>query len=471
MARGVFAVIGLPSVAVCLGLASPAHALDKCPSNPQDPHCAVINGKAMFCKDPNGARDFKNCPNNYLAPTEQRTGTVLPAYYVITILYVAPGNSSEEDYGQGSSSGSEVDESNTAKLGLQVGTTGTIQTTVGFSVQQTNGTTFVVSKSTGTTLQLHSTSDPLDHSKDTFVLWTNPQIDGRQVSNNDVETSLAPAAGQPMRVVQINVGEARALAGRNSASVLQTLPADKRAALASLKPDDYAALLKLDPFASGGGTPPDAHRFTHVESLQLDGPDQPGDPVPGTQITVSNETDRSQSASTQTALTVSVVGQTGFSFFGLLSAGVQVGGNFEWDYTRSQSYTVGQNESATLTLSTSTVGYNQVVDVYYDTLFKTFAMVCDNPPLGPSNASIAGVVTSQGKSLAGQVVTVKMPDGTRRRVATNAKGLYRVFGLPDGTNRVILGSMTKDVVVKHGQIAQVGLDLSGVPTAGPTHLP
>ena len=215
----------------------------------------------------------------------------------------------------------------------------------------------------------------------------------------DVEASLTTQSGQPMQFVELNLGELRSLSGRTSAQFLATLPAAKQSALRGILPGENRAgrnIAALDPFIVMGATL-DATRFQLVDTLQISGPDQARDPIPGFALNVSNLTIRGSSSQVQNALSVQVVAQTGFSFFGLLSAGVQAGGTVEWDYTSGSQTTQTKTQQASVTLQTPTVGYNNVVAVYYDSLFKSFAYVPQsNVSLPVATASASGVVTSGG---------------------------------------------------------------------------
>jgi hypothetical protein len=374
------------------------------------------------------------------------------AYYPITILYVAPGNQSETDYMSGSSTGTQTSIQNAFKAGIQGGSTGTLAVQAGYSVQSTTGSSFEVDKESSTTLSLSSQADPLDHGKDEFVLWSNPEVDAHQVSATDAEMSLRPQGGT-MHVVRLNLGEVRALANtRTSDPFRASLPQWKKDAIAKITVADFTQLLTLHPQGVHANAALDGNRFQLVESLQLDGPDQPNDPVPGLSLEVTNTTIQGTMSQTMASVTVSVTVTTGFNLFGVIGGGGSIGGNFEYDITNATQTTNSRSQQATVKLQTTTPGYHRVVDVYFDSLFKSFLYVEEGQSVLTANAaSIAGQIQAVGgKPLGGQIVTVTLPNGQHRRVATDSHGNYRVFGLGAGKHTIIAGGATHEATLTAG---------------------
>lgn len=360
------------------------------------------------------------------------TGTAYPAYSVLTLLYAAPGNMSEVDYGAQSTVGSETDVQNLYKAGVQITASGTIAGTgvmgsVGFAGGPVNGTSWEVSKTTSSTMSQTSQADALAHGTDTLYVWTNPELDLLQVGNGPVQTTLRGRGGASPSIIPINV---------NELSDQTLLPSWKQQLLTALTAADYKSMLGLDPLITGpvvlsAPQSPDPARYDYVTSLQLDGPDQPGDPITGSGISVTHESTSGSTSGYNTATTASITFQTGFNFFGLLAAGVQAGLTFEWDYQKTTQSKMGTSQTASVMLKTSTVGYHQVVFVYYDTLFNSFAFTYQGPMT--ETPAISGVaVTASGAPAANQPVVVSFADGTSRTVITNARGIYRIFDAPPG---------------------------------------
>jgi hypothetical protein len=257
-------------------------------------------------------------------------GTAFPAYYVITLLYAAPGAMAEVDYGAQSTVGSEVDVQNLFKAGVQVQASGHIagvgtQVQAGFAGGPVSGNSWEISKTDASTLSLTSQVDPLTHDNDTFLLWTNAELDMTQIGTGPVQTTLTSRGGAAPIIVPVTVAELK------NPSLL---PPWKQTYLAALTPADYASIVKLDPLLPTsnitvfGEPQPDPTRFHKITSLQLDGPDRPGDPIPGFGIAVTNEHTDGTTDGYNTALTASIMFDTGFDLFGLLGANVQAGLTF-----------------------------------------------------------------------------------------------------------------------------------------------
>jgi hypothetical protein len=109
-------------------------------------------------------------------------------------------------------------------------------------------------------------------------------------------------------------------------------------------------------------------------------------------------------------------------------------------------------------LKTGTVGYHDVVDVYFDTLFNSFAFAHPQPVLTEGGAAIFGTaLSSSGAPLANRPVKVTFADGQTRTVVTNAQGVYRVVDAPLGQAKIDTGLESSFVVVEPGKEATVTL--------------
>jgi hypothetical protein len=473
----------LVGAAAAFFVASDASGAASCPKT--DAHCvrlAQVDGvHEYYCRKVPGASEstsgsFSNAQADTFVSNHQckpllpnaTTGSADLAYFPITLLYAPPGNQSETDYMAGSTTGSQTSIQNAFKGGIQGGSTGTLAVQVGYSVQATTGSSFEVDKESSNTLSLSSQTDFLDHAKDEFVLWTNPELLASQMTPIDVAMSLAPKAGQPMKTVRLNLGEVRALAGRNAEQFRATLPPWKRDAIAKITIADFAQIVQLHPYGASRTPTLDPHRFQLVESLQLDGPDQPGDPIPGIAFEITNTEIQGSLSQTQASLTVSVTVTSGFNLFGVVGGGGSIGGNFEYDITNATQTTSAHAQQASVKLQTSTTGFHNVVDVYYDSLFRSFLYVADAPPVPASNASIDGrLLDASGRPLVHQLVTVTMPNGARRRLGTDSRGNYRVFNVGAGRATVVAGGTTHQIAVTPGTIAHVPLPTGASPIPAP----
>ncbi len=69
----------------------------------------------------------------------------------------------------------------------------------------------------------------------------------------------------------------------------------------------------------------------------------------------------------------------GFKFFGLLNVGVSGSETWDWSHTSTTTNTTGTTETAQALLKSPTVGYHATYNVYFDSLYSTFAFAA--PPL------------------------------------------------------------------------------------------
>jgi hypothetical protein len=350
-------------------------------------------------------------------------GSFQPRYYLLTILYAPPGNQSEAIYASGSSVGSRSEVTTTNQGGFQLQATSSfVEVDFGFQIGSKDGHSLETKKETTHTLSLQSQIDQITHHKDMFYIWTNPELDFQQTAKNAATISLKARENQSITIVNLTAEE------------LQDptkIPAAKQQALMALKPEDYPAILAFDPYVTGA--PINPSRFVKISTLQVDGPDQPGDPISGQGIKLSTEAIAGTISSQldKINLTVLVGGEVSFIWRG----GFKVGGSYEWDYENTTEQTTGSTQEIEVTLRSTTVGYHDVVDVYYDTVFQSFSYVSRiGHALRAETAVLSGVIRDQTRKPAmNERVIVTLADGTKRIVITNARGIYRVFDVENAT--------------------------------------
>jgi len=363
---------------------------------------------------------LKDCQDKQNPQKPMAQGTFRPRYYLITILYAPPGNLSEASYASGSSTGakSEITTTNAGGFSIQESST-FIDIGFGFQIGSKDGHSLETKKETTQTLSLQSQADALNHLKDMFYIWTNPQVDLQQTAGNSATVSLRARDGEAVTIVNLTAEE------------LQDptkIPSTKKQALSNLKSEDYQAILSFDPYVTGTAIAPS--RYFKVGTLQIDGPDQTGDPISGQGIKISTEEIAGIISGSTDKIDLSVLVGIEIDFIG--KAGLKVGGTYEWEYDKSKEDTTGQTQEIELKLASSTVGYHDVIDVYFDSVFQSFSYASRTAGLIKAEASaLSGTVTdNSGKPVMNERVFVTLPDGTKRTVLTNARGIYRVFDVP-----------------------------------------
>ncbi len=203
---------------------------------------------------------------------------------------------------------------------------------------------------------------------------------------------------------------------------------------------DFAQILSADPWVASPGYTPDPNRFIKITSLQLDGPDHAGDNIPGQGTSVDDSHVNCQAETISQTIGADFGAAVGPTFFGQGEKATIVD-SVSWKNTNSAGNCNGSSQTATVDLSTATVGYHDVIDIYEESLYHSFAYVSETQGVGLklSSANITGIVkNSAGRPVANQLMTVKFADGSTRKLFSNAQGAYRIFKVPPG--RVTIAS-------------------------------
>lgn len=382
----------------------------------------------------------RNCQT--LPPTH--TGTVTPAYYLVTVLYAPPGNKSKASYFQGSSAGTTTDAADLFGAGVKVGLTGNVIATVDFQYTQQTSNSFKVTKTAKAELDNFGVTDTIRHGQDMFYLWLNPVIkySQEQSPGMPINISFGTAGGADMDVVSFTADELMHK---------EPIPPEKSAKLKNLTDTDFAQILSADPFLSPGYTP-DPHRYTKVMTLNLDGPDNPGDDLSGQGYNVD---DSQLNCTTNTDSLTSQAdfgGSGGVDVFGQGEKAIAVLSVF-WKATSSFGRCNGTSQAAVIDLVSSTVGFHDKIDVWEDSIFHSFAYVSETQGVGfrAESAGISGVVTnSAGTPLAKQLIVVKFADGSTQKLFSNAQGKYRIFNLHPGPVTLTVGRSVRKVTFVPG---------------------
>jgi hypothetical protein len=127
----------------------------------------------------------------------------------------------------------------------------------------------------------------------------------------------------------------------------------------------------------------------------------------------------------------------------------------------------GALQKVEVTLKTNTVGYHAAVDVYEDTLLNSLLFTSPFRPFSSWEAQITGTVRdARGNPAANELVTVAALNSPIRRVFTNAKGIYRVFKVPEGPVWIGVRGHEQRVALAHEKPALLDISLP-MPSRGP----
>ena len=359
------------------------------------------------------------------APTSIKA--TYPTYIVVSIIYAPPGNQGSVMYEAGSSTGTSIESTSGDINGYQVQATSLVSNwQLQYTKEISVGTSTEIKKSTTYPIVLQSNQDELDHDQDQFYLWVNPQLDFHFVRQTLAGYSLAPQTGQDMNVIELNARELK-----NPSSI----SADKKTFLNKFKASDYAAILAKDPFLSA--STPDPKRFYRIDTVEIWGPDAPGDDISGAGVHESSEISNGQIVETKETVQLAVL--FGFTIENIGIMGGTVGG---WDSDNKSELTRGTSQDITFIPLSNSIGYYKKYDVLFDSIFNSFAFVAK--PEAAGTPTITGTVRNKvGGPAKGQVVTIRDSGGWPTRVLTDDKGHYRYSGASMTSRVVESGGVSK----------------------------
>jgi len=322
-----------------------------------------------------------------------------PKYYVLSLLYAAPGNMSSDGFTDAQTQGatSSISETFTqgtttsASFGFFDGVLGISEAdSMNASNTYTSSFTNTISNASGLTLK--SSSNSVDHTQDTFELWLNPMVVVGQTGPASGVYFVNTPQSEPADVITVNVKELQN-PSLIPASKLgqQTIDGVSLPGLSSIcaNPNqctaaDFAAIVSYDGLANANPTaaPSNTTRYARLLTAQgtgltvtLQGPDCSAcDLVTNTySITDANTTAATHSNSLSESESYSgSVGTPGGLGFTLRFTET---GTWTWTYASSVGTIDGQSNQASASLASSTIACEESIDVYMDTIFHTIVFV------------------------------------------------------------------------------------------------
>lgn len=419
--------------------------------------CSAGTSLCSIENDPDIGLIYNCCDSNHQCSAEGfcepkrplEHGIATPRYKVLGLVYSPPGKLSEVRYGSGSTLGTRSETRNSFASGvvanfessaLDINTTWKTGGYVGtaFDQKKTTTTTYIQAASPG------RPDDELKPGEDSFFIWLNPEIHVNEYDFKKYHFQVRAKDGS-MDVVRVTVAEIL-----NPALRTDTVKWGK---LAKLSATDWSRVLGLDPIQSGSAL--NTSRFKLVTTLPLDGPFYAGGDIPGVEYAIDNEAVKSNLSGFTADASVEILAGFELSFF--VTSGLKVGGVWEWGYENSTEVSVGETQSASVKLSTDTVGYGADYNVYYDSLFRTFAFK-KLPALAGSQVVTGFVSDAAGKPVANEVIDVVLADGSARKVATDARGHYRLRNVLPGLVELSVRGESRAIEVSPG--AEPAADLT-----------
>lgn len=350
------------------------------------------------------------------------TSIIRPDYKILSIIYAPPGtegggSGSSVSYGTESSLGSSTSVSNTLKSQHSNSITAGVifvSGTSDFSTSKssTNAEVLNFNKKDSWVLKQPGPSvDGIDHNRDQILLWLGPKLKFADFTTGKVEWTVD--GSEKMNVQPVYVGHLR-----NPSS----MPSNVAALLATynIMTDDYQDILDAYPFANEN-TQLDTNRFKPLEqSFPYIPPYAPGDTPLSVTFNSSYSSGYVSSSSVESQHSTGMSIELGCS---KLMAKLKYEDRFTWTDVDTRSNSSSTSETASVTISGPSYGYTgpTLMDVYFDTIYKTFAFV---PAEVSSSVCTKGTIENlSSEDLFGQEVVV-IADGKEYCTYTNLKGEY-----------------------------------------------
>jgi hypothetical protein len=308
-------------------------------------------------------------------------------YKVVALLRPPPGNMSSISYDSGSTVGTVEQITNTEQFGLVASFNSTALDIEGkWTVGSVSGHQDTLLTHNINTVALGQTSNTLDHAYDTFYIWLNPVLNGRQSGitgqlsatmtaaptmrspTGGLISSLGPDGQPRMQIVPIS---AHALANPWARTPAQ------QGFFGHLTQEQISAILALDDLYASPGYDPAAHpeAYRYVTTLNLNGPElgAPVIPSSGTTIQYDSSHDTIDGNVNHQEVTVKAGGKV--SFFGIAEFEAKYGVGWTWDYNDTRIDVQGIQKAASIVLQTSTPCVHAWVDMYLDLTFGSWVAV------------------------------------------------------------------------------------------------
>jgi len=421
-------------------------------------------------------------------------GGISPKYVVLSVIYTPPGQKSTVDYGSSTMLGSstsitdsfQVGGTLTASLGAPKGKgidsnqdvpTSTRTRTLTEKLEDIKS--IAINKSSTFDIQVPGLDNPTDginHDYDVILLWLNPVISVNLTGNStgqipgysfDASDPANEADVVPVYVkwlkdalktppVPLPPGIADSLARRWAVP-----PTDGTGT--GLTANDFAQILKRDPFANGATTI-DPKRF----DLQA-GETFAYEPPPNGGQAINQKFSLQYQTTSLLGQTATDAYQVGFSLGGsanvgdlndLLKQTLKVAGSLTWSHSVQNQTTEILGQTATLSLTGPCFGYVGPTDVqvYQDNIYGTFMFSFVNPPTALdfslcASPSLLTINTSDSKQY---TISTSPINGFTSDVALTVSGLPAGVTGVFGSNPITGGAGSSLLTINVGPSAAAG---------------
>jgi Domain of unknown function (DUF5050) len=387
------------------------------------------------------------------------TGTMLPKYYVLTLVYAPPGANGGKsgclvDYSSGSSTGTTTTTSSSfkagnslsASAGVKVPGAGSASVNAQFtsSTTTTDQTSENITKSQTYDIKVPGPGkDGINHDNDMFVLMLNPLVAAAVYPGNNILWTMGINESTPFKST-MNIQWVYVAWLKNPSTMETGVKAQLDAA--GLTATDYAQILSLDPFADGASSIDPNRFYVLPESFPYEEPATSADQVPTSTQAFSNANMSSTGVTVQEQYGVSVSVSEGIDI-GVFSATLKDTESLQWTNKNSLSTSTTVSQSAAVTVGGPAFGYTGPTDVlvYWDSIYNSFMFAFPSEPPVASGT----LLDSAGKPVALKAVTLTV-GGHTFKTSTSAQGRYRFYGAPSGSGSLAVDGQNFAVPVGPG---------------------
>lgn len=385
------------------------------------------------------------------------SGTVVPKYLVLTVVYAPPGtngghSSSSVSYGASSTTGTTTSAGETFKVSNSVsfegsagllGNGGGTSASFTYSHSAVDSQSLDIKKTTSSTIAQNGPSqDGIAHDEDEIWLLLNPTVN-LNLSSSSAAWIIANAPSSPIQYVHVGWLNGHQPMPPGVAAALQT---------GGITPADYPNILARDPFATGSYTP-DPNRFVSLNTtFPYEPPYSPNDPVPTVSFNISNSSVSTTGAETEDSYNVGLSGSITGDYLDFAKATFKDTTTWEWTNKSSLTTTAGSSQSATVTVGGPAYGYTggTIVQVYLDRIYNTFVFAIASSA-GQEIGLDGTLLGESGKPLPFTEVTL-FENNNQHRTITNAKGEYEFLGHLSGSARIEVHDTGLDRVLPLGEL-------------------
>jgi hypothetical protein len=378
--------------------------------------------------------------NGACLPPGVSTSVLAPNYYVLSLMYAAPGHGASTYYGKESSMTTRTETTFDRRVSAVGSVTSTLtESEVKIGIGKKTGSTTETSSTHESGIVTISRSDGVDHTWDQFLIWTNPELHVTQDGAGNITTVLTGPLGADTAIVTVH----ELITGNFNFT--------NRTKLAKLTSSDRREILRTNPWVDFSSGQPAVIRDVDMFSMpnrfaqmldfqglprvyQIQGPlHHHGSPVTFIRDVFGYSESRGSIKGNTGGGSVQLLFGIEFNF--VLKTGAMIGAEVEWNYENVTETVSGLQHKAEVLIGSETTCWHQNVEAWYDAAFGTYAFTPHNGDHGSQDCDSEEPATGQASTMGGvpaanTAIELVLDDGTRIVVGTDPDGVYHLWGYP-----------------------------------------